>query len=136
GGGDKKQTTATGEGKAPTGAISFSQAKKEGLNVEFSKWCDKSTGRIAMPYFFRPECYANVKDNGGATAQGVTRYTIKVVVYLTEEHDPIIDYITAAIKNNDTTEQVKETYHGHDDIFGSPYQTYGHKVQIEFAQAM
>ena len=79
GGGDKKQTTATGEGKAPSGAISFSQAKKQGLNVEFSKWCDKSTGRIAMPYFFRPECYANVKDNGGATAQGVTKDTIKVL---------------------------------------------------------
>jgi len=134
GGDNKKQTVAGGEGNAPTGAISFSQAKKKGLDVEFSKWCDKSTGRIAMPYFFRPECYANVKDNGGATAQGVTKDTIKVVVYLGEEHDPIIDFITAAIKNNDTTEQVKETYLGYDAIFGSLYQTYGRKVQIEFVQ--
>src|SRR5438874_2628722 len=134
GGDNKKQTVAGGEGNAPTGAISFSQAKKKGLDVEFSKWCDKSTGRIAMPYFFRPECYANVKDNGGATAQGVTKDAIKVVVYLGEEHDPIIDFITAAIKNNDTTEQVKETYLGYDAIFGSLYQTYGRKVQIEFVQ--
>ena len=134
GGDDKKRITTSGEGKAPRGAITFSQAKKQGLNLEFSKSCDKQTGRIAMPYFFRPECYAKVKDNGGATAQGVTRDTIKVVVYVGEEHDPIIDFITAAIKNDDTTEQVKETYRGYDAIFGSLYQTYGRKVQIEFVQ--
>ena len=134
-GDDEKQTTARGEGKSPTGAISFSQAKREGLNVEFSESCDKQTGRIAMPYFFRPECYANVKDNGGATAQGVTKDTIKVVVYLTAEEDAILEYITAAIKNEDTTEQVKETFLGYDAIFGSLYQTYGRNVEIEFVQA-
>ena len=51
------------------------------------------------------------------------------------EQDAILDYITAAIKNEDTTEQVKETFRGYDEIFGDLYQTYGRKVEIEFVQA-
>ena len=135
GGDDAQQTTARDQGNAPTRAISFSRAEREGLEVEFSESCDKETGRIALPYFFRPECYANVEDNGGATAEGVTKDAIKVVVYLGAEQDPILEFITAAIKNEDTTEQVKETFLGYDEIFGSLYQTYGRDVEIEFVQA-
>ena len=53
-------------------------------------------------------------------------------MYSAQEHDPIIDYITAAIKNDDTTAQVKDDYSGYNDIFDSLYQTYGRKVEIEF----
>ena len=37
-----------------------------------------------------------------------------------QEHDPIIDYITAAIKNDDTTAQAKETYRATTAIFERP----------------
>jgi len=37
GGDDKKEISTSGEGKAPRGAITYSQAKKQGLNLEFSK---------------------------------------------------------------------------------------------------
>jgi hypothetical protein len=134
GGDDDKESTSTGNRTAPEGAISWSEAQEQNLDVEFEASCDKETGRIAMPYFFRPECYANVDDNGGATSQGVTADTIKIVVYLNAEQDPILEYITAAIKNDDTTEQVKETYRGYDAIFGDLYQTYGRKVELEFVQ--
>jgi hypothetical protein len=134
GGDDDEATTTGGKVAAPKGAISWSEAKEKNLDVEFEASCDTKTGRIAMPYFYRPECYANVADNGGATSQGVTRDTIKVVVYLNAETDPILDYITSAIRNDDTTEQVKQTFRDFDEIFGSLYQTYGRKVEIEFVQ--
>jgi hypothetical protein len=45
--------------------------------------CDRETGRIAIPYQWPPPCVKEFKDgadNGGATAQGVTADSIKVVV--------------------------------------------------------
>jgi hypothetical protein len=126
-------TGGTGQAEAPKGAISFSQAKAQGLkDATFQKGCDTSTGRVAMPYYFAPECYVNVKDNGGATATGVTADTITVVVYLSQENDPVINFITAAIKNDDTNEQIQETYQGYTDMFQAYFQTYGRKVQLKF----
>ena len=45
--------------------------------------CDPDTGRVAIPYQWPPPCVKPFKDggdNGGATAQGVTADSIKVVV--------------------------------------------------------
>ena len=45
--------------------------------------CDRETGRVAIPYQWSPPCVKAFKDgadNGGATAQGVTADSIKVVV--------------------------------------------------------
>ena len=53
-------TTVAGETATPSGAISFSQAEEEGLDVTFNEACDTEVGRVAVPYFFAPECYANV----------------------------------------------------------------------------
>src|SRR4051812_16413249 len=78
----KTTDTTTGKVAPPEGAISFSKAKKDNLDVTFGPGCDQTTGNVAIPFFFAPECYANVKDNGGATATGVTADTIKVVLYL------------------------------------------------------
>jgi hypothetical protein len=125
-------TTDGGGGEAPEGAISFSRAEEEGLDVTFMDTCDEETGRVALPYYFRPECYANVEDNGGATAPGVTEDTITVVVYITPDVDPILDYITAAIANDDTGAQSQDTYTGYTELFQSFYQTYGRKVELKF----
>src|SRR6185503_332331 len=65
-------TTTLGRVAPPEGAISFSQAQQQNLDVTFGEGCDTETGRIKMPYFFRAECYADAADNGGATADGVT----------------------------------------------------------------
>src|SRR5262245_44982057 len=45
--------------------------------------CDAETGRIKFPTLAAPQCvkpWKNDADNGGATAQGVTKDAIKVVV--------------------------------------------------------
>src|SRR5262245_4135390 len=54
-----------GSTAAPEGAVTFNDAKAKGItNLTFSDTCDQSTGRLAMPYFFRPECYANQPASG------------------------------------------------------------------------
>ena len=117
---------------AANGAISFSQAEEQGLDVEFSDTCDTETGRLMMPNYFAPECYANVEDNGGATDDGVTADSIKVVVYLAPDNDPILDFILGSIQNDDTSDDFQATYEGYAEIFNRVYQTYGRTVELEF----
>jgi hypothetical protein len=135
--GDKADTTGTtaAPGEQPDGAISFSRAQAEGLDVTFADTCDQDTGRVAMPYYFAQECYANVADNGGATAPGVTAGEIKVVVYIAQETDAVLDFITGPIANDDTGAQAEETYQGFTDMFNAYMQTYGRTVKLEFLHA-
>lgn len=140
GGGDGKKAATSasssstgGASTAVAGAVSFSEARAQGrTDVTFPATCDQQTGRVAIPFHFAGECYANVADNGGATAKGVTADAITVVVYVAPDTDPIIDYITAAIRNNDTSQQVEDTYAGYTAMFQRYYQTYGRKVQLKF----
>lgn len=138
GGGDTTETTAGGEpvtteGGA-TGAVSWTMAEEEGLDVTFPDTCDPETGRVAIPYFFAAECFADVDDNGGATATGVTGDTITVVYYSTPENDPVMDFITGPIQNDDTQAQVEETVQGFMDLFSAHYQTYGRTVELKIVR--
>ncbi len=143
GGGDDDEEATTddttdetsGPAERPDGAISWTQAQDEGLDVEFPDTCDTETGRVAIPYFFAPECYADVDDNGGATSSGVTGDTITVVYYSAPDSDPILDFIQGPIKNDDTRAQVEETTQGFIDLFGEYYQTYGRTVDLKVVQA-
>ena len=111
--------------------LSFSQAKKAGTKVDFGARCDSETGRVAVPDFFAAECYAPFTgDNGGATAQGVTADEINVVYYIGIAQDPIISYVTDAIKNDDTNAQYEETMRNVVQYFESYYETYGRKVKL------
>ena len=134
GGTDSAATDDGGDGDAPEGAISYSQAEEEGIlaDLTFEESCNTDTGRVSMPNAFAPECFANVEDNGGATAPGVTADTIKVVVYIAPEADPVLDFITAPINADDTNEQIKATYQGYADMYNAVYQTYGRTVELEF----
>lgn len=127
-------TTSGGEGAPATGAVSFSQAQAEGLDVTFPDTCDEERGRVAVPLYFAPECYADVADNGGATDDGVTADEIVVVVYSAPETDPVLDFILGSIQNDDTSAQARETYQGYADLFNATYQTYGRQVRLEFLQ--
>ncbi len=125
-------TTAAGAASG-TGAITFNQAKEEGrTDLTFSDSCDTTTGRLKIPDFYAPECYADAADNGGATATGVTADSITVVVYLSPDSDPILDFITAAISNDDTAAQAQQTYQDYTDMMNALYQTYGRKVVLKF----
>ncbi|WP_436795893.1 ABC transporter substrate-binding protein [Actinospongicola halichondriae] len=138
--GDTKQLTAGdpddgGVAQRPDGAISWTQAEEEGLDLEWPDTCDQERGTVAIPFFYAPECYANVDDNGGATHTGVTGDSITVVYYSAPEDDPVLDFITGPIKNDDTRGQIEETVQGFVDLFGDYYQTYGRTVDLKIVQA-
>ncbi|HMK13302.1 MAG TPA: hypothetical protein VK461_17060 [Acidimicrobiales bacterium] len=117
-------------------AIQYNDAKAAGrTDLTFQDSCDTTTGRLKIPDYYAQPCFANVADNGGATAPGVTADSITVVVYLAPESDPILDFITAAIKNDDTVAQIQQTYQDYTDMMNSLYQTYGRKVVLKFLNA-
>lgn len=122
------------EAEAPDGAVSWSEAEEAGTTDELT-WpdtCDQETGQVAMPYLLAAECYADVEgDNGGETSKGVTGEAIKVVAYVPPESDPVYEYITQAIANDDTVEDVSQTVQGYVDAFNATYQTYGREVDLE-----
>jgi hypothetical protein len=125
-------STAGGTG-AITFPLSFSQAKEQGITgVEWGKRCDTATGNVAVPDYFAPECYAPFTgDNGGATAPGVTADSIKVVYYLGPDADPIINYVTDAIKADDTNAQATETLQKMRDYYEQFYEMYGRKIDLQ-----
>ncbi len=126
--------TTTGEVEAPDGAVSWSAAEEAGTtgDLTWPETCDQETGRVAIPFLLAGECYADIEgDNGGATSPGVTAEAIKVVAYVSPEDDPVIDYVTQAIANDETVAQVSETIEGYVEIFNDFYQLYGRQVDLE-----
>lgn len=128
-------TTADGDVQFP---LSFRQAEEAGLEVEWDERCDPERGQLAIPSFYAAECYAPFPegaDNGGETERGVTADSIKVVVYLAPESDPVLDYITDAINNDDTNADVKDTISKHVDMLNTYYELYGRSIDVEFYEA-
>jgi hypothetical protein len=137
---DDEEASTTGDLsdiELPEGAISYQQAEADGRldELEFKETCDTERGQVAIPSFFSPPCFANVDDNGGDTATGVTGDTIKVVAYLPIADDPILDLITGAVGVEDTPEEVRATYEEYANLYNTYYQTYGRTVELEFQEA-
>ena len=125
-------TTAAGGGEI-TFPLSFPQAVEAGIegDIDWGDRCDTSTGRLAVPDFFAPECMAPFTgDNGGATSTGVTADEITIVNYIGQENDPIIAYITDAINNDDTNQQYADTMRGLVDYYSAFYELYGRTVNL------
>ncbi len=77
------------------------------------------------------ECYAPFTgSNGGATAQGVTATSIKVVVYLPEQNDPALSYIEGAIRDTATNAETEATMQGWDGLFNHFAQLYGRTIDL------
>ena len=99
-----------------TGELSWAQAAAEGKtnSIDWGSRCDTTTGKLKIPYYFAGQCYAPFKgSNGGATYQGVTAHSIKVVLYLPEPRDPVLAYIEGAIADTDTNQQTIATAEGY-----------------------
>ena len=67
-------------------------------------------------------------NNGGATTQGVTASTIKVVYYVPQATDPILNYIESAIKDTATNAQNIQTMQDWVTFYNHFFETYGRKV--------
>lgn len=144
GGGDDDATDSTATTVAagtpssddlPEGVLPFDVAEAEGIDVDWPETCDTERGTVAYPSFFAPTCYAPFEgDNGGATDQGVTGDSIKIVWYLAPDEDPIIDFITEGV-SDDTAADTRATVEGFNEFFAHFAETYGREVDLEFYEA-
>src|SRR5258707_5498113 len=126
-------TTTTAGGAHSAGAISWSQAAAEGKtkSINWGSRCDTTTGKLKYPYYFAGQCYAPFTGkNGGATYQGVTAHSVKVVLYLAEPNDPILTYIEGSIADTDTNQQTSETVQGYIKFLQTYYETYGRTIDL------
>lgn len=118
----------------PAGVLPYAKAKAQGkeADTDWGKRCDTATGKMALPLFPQQPCFAPFTgDNGGATAPGVTKDAIKVIVYLPQPNDPVLKFVYAQISNDDTVDQVFQTYQSFNTMFSHYYETYGRKVELE-----
>ena len=153
GGGDEATTDSSpASSDAPTGSeaptdstaggadtwdfpLSYAQAKEtlseEAFNaIDWGTRCDAEKGTIAVPDFFAVACMAPFTgDNGGATATGVTADEITIVHYQGPDNDPIINYITSAVKVDETNAQENATIEGFIKYFETYYELYGRKIK-------
>jgi hypothetical protein len=132
GGGQKASSKAAGHPHS-AGALSWAQAAAEGKtkSIDWGSRCDTSTGKLKIPYYFAGPCYAPFKgNNGGATYQGVTGRSIKVVLYLPEPKDPVLSYIEGSIADTDTNQQTIATLQGYAKFLQTYYETYGRRIDL------
>jgi hypothetical protein len=126
-------TSPSDSTKLPDGVVSWSAAEADGTvdDIDWGDRCDTDTGVLALPIFPAPQCYKPFTgDNGGETAPGVTADTIKIVVYLPQENDPILKFIYKQVGNTDTPTQLFESYQGYNELLATYYETYGRKVEL------
>ena len=114
GGGDDKKTDDGGshEGDAATAPErrdhASREAKAKGLDVDVPEDLRPGDRPGGDPVYFAARVLRQRRrTTAGPPCRGVTADTIKVVVYIAPENDPILDFITAAIKNDDTNAQVE-----------------------------
>ncbi len=100
--------------------------------------CDATVKRIKFPSLNAPQCVKPWKagaDNGGATAQGVTKDTIKVVVLYT---DVVQDARSpASLYKNQATggfSNQRDPIIDTDAIYAHAFETWGRKVEYEFVK--
>ncbi|MDO8363731.1 MAG: hypothetical protein Q7V88_12600 [Actinomycetota bacterium] len=130
------ETTAPGTSDAPAEIsypLSYSQAVEQGVadQIEWGDRCDTTSGRLAVPDYFAPECMAPFSgDNGGSTATGVTADEITLVYYEGQALDPIIAYITDAIAVDDTNADQFATMKELVRYYEAYYELYGRKINL------
>jgi hypothetical protein len=100
--------------------------------------CDPATERIRFPALGAPPCvkpWKNGADNGGATAQGVTKDAIKVVVLyvdvIQDDRSPASTYknqATGGFSNQ------RDPIIDADAVYGHSFETWGRKVEYVFVK--
>lgn len=113
--------------------LSFPQAEELGIvdTIDWGDRCDVERGRLAVVDYFAPFCMAPFSgDNGGATSTGVTADTITIVHYQGPDNDPIINYITDAVKVDDTNAQEFDTVANLIPYFERYYEFYGRSIEV------
>jgi hypothetical protein len=100
--------------------------------------CDPTTKRLKIPFYAAPPCvkpWNDGDDNGGATAQGATKGSIKVVILWadlaeqTAQAGNIINQATAKAGNE--PDSIVDT----DAMFQSTFETWGRTIEYAFVKS-
>ena len=117
----------------PAGVLPFSVAEARGQvgEIDWGERCDVERGVLALPLGPPPGCFAPYDGPaGGATATGVTADSIRVVVYVPQENDPILSFIYRQVGADDTPTDTFETYQGYSELLSRYFETYGRRVEL------
>ena len=96
--------------------------------------CDPETGRVRIPAYLASVCVREWKDggnNGGATSQGVTKDSIRVVVYVAPD-DVQLAGTGATNQATNSPGLIQDSMVDTQQIFEKYYETWGRDVQLEF----
>src|SRR5712671_957629 len=103
--------------------------------------CNPQTKTIKFQHFAAAPCVKPWKagaDNGGATAQGVTKTKIKVVVLWNTPSSQQLGmkgaYLNQATGQNDPNAEVLGTI-DYNEIFAHSYETWGRSLDLHFVKA-
>jgi hypothetical protein len=121
-------------GIAATGALTAQALKNPN--------CDRTTGRFKFQFYAAPPCVKTWKkgaDNGGATAQGVTKDSIKVVVLWHELPSATITGEVGVYTNQATGKNepgaARAALLDENEMFKHVYETWGRTVEYQFVES-
>ena len=108
--------------------IPWAEAKESGdPDLEWGDNCDPETGRVELPSHYAPPCVvARDGVEGGATYQGVTADSVKVVLYQLADDD-----LSAALSSTlDSAESALETRRQLIAMLEDRFETWGRKIEV------
>ena len=118
-----------------TGPMTWERAEAEGVTdtIQWGPNCDTETGRIMVPITLVPQCVEPFEgDNGGATYQGVTEDTVKIVYYQSNpEVDPLGASLVSASGADVDPASAQDAILDYTDVYNSVFETYGRRVEVE-----
>lgn len=96
--------------------------------------CDANGRQIGISGYMPPCVRWTGGDNGGATARGVTRDTVKIAIWQGQE-DPATRQALSGARLNDSPAVVERMYEALRRYFNNHYQTYGRELVFVEVQA-
>ena len=98
--------------------------------------CDSTTKRIKLYFYAAPPCvkpWQSGADNGGATAQGVTKDAVKVVVTWTTPTSTTKGNVVNQATGQDPASE-RDAINDANAMLKSVYQTWGRTVDLQFVE--
>jgi hypothetical protein len=134
GGSDNSATPSSTSGSVKTagGPVIINDSNRNSIN--WGPNCDVKRGTVKIPFTYAAPCVKPFTgDNGGATAPGVTKDAITVVVYIGDPAKNPLQSATVKGAGADVSPATqKETYQGYIDLFSKYYELYGRKINLKF----
>lgn len=121
------------EVEMPPGVLPYSVAEARGqvADVDWGERCDVERGVLALPMAPPPGCFAPYDGPaGGSTETGVTSDSVRIVVYVPQENDPILSFVYRQVGADDTPSDTFATYQGFNELLGRYFETYRRRLEL------